>query len=463
MVFVDFAVLPPEVISAQIHTGPGATSMLAAAAAWERLAGELHSTAFDYGSVIAELSESWAGPSSVSMAVASAPFVVWISTTAAQAEEAATKARAAAGAYEAVFAAVVPPADIAVNRTRLSSLLATNIFGQNGAAIAATEAEYEQMWSQDVAAMFAYAGASAAAGELAPFAEPSPMTNGAAESTQYAAAATAPAASVSSWLQQIEDFLNSLATGYTKLWEQLISGVTGNPNIAPFWETLYSSISGIGSQATWTNVVNSTTGMGISQWKNFFIYSPWAAQIPKSALAGGLASPAQGARIGPIRPASAILGASPTVGALSVPPGWATASPVIRLAVNALPATSLDAAPAADVPGSVLDEANLGSFTGGAVGSPAARAVRSATIQTRATTNQRRIEPVKLDRVIAQLQEQPDRVQHWSVDEAGLDDLVARLRTTPGVHAVHVRDDEDPVVTAPDSSSVGTPAVRPFS
>ncbi len=48
--------------------------------------------------------------------------------------------------------------------------------------------------------------------------------------------------------------------------------------------------------------------------------------------------------------------------------------------------------------------------------------------------------PIPLDKVIAQLQEQPDQVQHWNVDEAGLDDLVAKLSTKPGIHAVHLTD-----------------------
>jgi hypothetical protein len=61
--------------------------------------------------------------------------------------------------------------------------------------------------------------------------------------------------------------------------------------------------------------------------------------------------------------------------------------------------------------------------------------------------------PVSLDRVIAQLQEQPDVVQHWHVDEAGLDDLVADLSTKPGVHAVHVVAEGAATVPASQSQS----------
>ena len=69
--------------------------------------------------------------------------------------------------------------------------------------------------------------------------------------------------------------------------------------------------------------------------------------------------------------------------------------------------------------------------------------------------------PVKLDKVIAHLQEPPDQVQHWNVDEAGLDDLVARLSTKPGIHAVHVSADDKASVPAADrSAGIAEPSHR---
>ena len=67
---MDFGVLPPEINSARMYTGPGAGPMLAAAAAWDGLAAQLHSTAASYGSVITGLAVEWQGPSSASMAAA---------------------------------------------------------------------------------------------------------------------------------------------------------------------------------------------------------------------------------------------------------------------------------------------------------------------------------------------------------------------------------------------------------
>ena len=176
---MDFGALPPEINSARMYAGPGPESMLAAAAAWNGLAAELHSAASSYASVVSELTSGpWLGPSSTAMAAAAAPYVAWMNATAGQAELAATQAQAAAGAYEAAFAMTVPPPVIAANRTQLASLIATNIFGQNTSAIAANEAQYGEMWAQDAAAMYGYAANSAAAtAKVTPFTAAPQTTN----------------------------------------------------------------------------------------------------------------------------------------------------------------------------------------------------------------------------------------------------------------------------------------------
>ena len=174
---LDFAALPPEINSGLMYTGPGSGPMLAASMAWDALADNLYLTAISYGSVISDLTSSWLGPSSGSMAAAAAPYVSWISATAAQAEQAAAQAKAAVAAYEAAFAMTVPPAVIAANRALLMMLVATNFFGQNTPAIMATEALYVEMWAQDAMAMYGYAGASSAASTLAPFTTPAQTTD----------------------------------------------------------------------------------------------------------------------------------------------------------------------------------------------------------------------------------------------------------------------------------------------
>src|ERR1700689_2206635 len=103
---MDYGALPPEINSARMYAGPGPEAMLAAGAAWNGLASELHSAAASYGSVISELTGGpWVGPSSTAMEAAVTPPVTWISATAGQAEQAATQAQAAASAYQSALTA----------------------------------------------------------------------------------------------------------------------------------------------------------------------------------------------------------------------------------------------------------------------------------------------------------------------------------------------------------------------
>src|ERR1700736_4973263 len=167
---MDFGIYPPEITSGRMYTGPGSGPMMAAAQAWGALADELYTAATAYQSVVSELTSGvWSGPSSMAMTASAATYVEWLSSTAAQAEQTSAQAAAAASAYEAAFASTVPPAVIAANRSLLMTLLATNFFGQNTPAIAATEAQYAEMWAQDAVAMYGYAGSSAIATELTAF------------------------------------------------------------------------------------------------------------------------------------------------------------------------------------------------------------------------------------------------------------------------------------------------------
>ncbi len=122
------------------------------------------------------------------MAAAAAPYVTWLSATGDQAQQTAAQATAAASAYESAFAATVPPPMIDANRSLLAALVATNVLGQNTPAIAATEALYAEMWAQDAAAMYGYAGASATASQVNPFTTPPQTTNSSGLVSQSVAA-----------------------------------------------------------------------------------------------------------------------------------------------------------------------------------------------------------------------------------------------------------------------------------
>ncbi|WP_201399781.1 PPE domain-containing protein, partial [Mycobacterium intracellulare] len=65
------------------------------AMAWDELAAALQSTADSYQAEITTLTSGpWVGPSAAAMTAAITPYLEWMRTTGAQAEEAATQARA---------------------------------------------------------------------------------------------------------------------------------------------------------------------------------------------------------------------------------------------------------------------------------------------------------------------------------------------------------------------------------
>jgi PPE-repeat protein len=189
---LDFGALPPEVNSLRMYTGPGSAPMLSAMTAWDALAAEMRLTATAYESVLSTLiDDGWRGPASAAMTAAVAPYVTWLSVTGLQAEQTASQAAAAAAEFDAAFAMTVPPALVAANRARLLVLVATNFLGINTPAIAATEAEYAEMWAQDATAMYAYAAGAAQAATLTPFSEPAQTTNPSGAAGQAAAVAQA--------------------------------------------------------------------------------------------------------------------------------------------------------------------------------------------------------------------------------------------------------------------------------
>jgi PPE-repeat protein len=192
---MDFTTLPPEVISALIHSGPGSESLVFAAAAWRQLAVDLEDAANSYTATVSSMGESWYGPSSAAMNQSIAPYLSWLRTTSQQAQQVAGQAQAAATAFNTTSASVISPAVVLANRMQLAHLLATNIFGINMPAIAANEAAYQEMWATDVAAMTRYQAASSQATTLPQFTSPTSTTNPSGLATQGNSAAPAATAS----------------------------------------------------------------------------------------------------------------------------------------------------------------------------------------------------------------------------------------------------------------------------
>ena len=243
---LDYGILPPEINSARIYTGPGSGPILAAASAWGGLAAELSSAASSYTAVISELTDgSWGGLAAESMAAAATPYVEWMSTAAAQAEQTAGQAQAAAAAYEAAYAMTVPPAVVAANRAQQAALVATNVVGQNTAAIAATDALYAEMWAQDAAAMYGYASSSAAAATVTPFSSPPQTTNPAAAASQAGAVSQATATAAGTGTQStLSQVISTVPSALQGLSSPLSSASGGVSPFAPGSNTATTGIAG---------------------------------------------------------------------------------------------------------------------------------------------------------------------------------------------------------------------------
>ena len=315
-----------------MYIGPGAGPMTAAALAWDAVATELFTAAVGYGSVLTELTDAWRGPTSLSMASAATPFVVWLHATATVAEQTAIAAKAAAAAYELAFAMTVPPPVIAANRSLLLALITTNFFGQNTPAIAATEAHYAQMWIQDATAMYGYAGSSAAASHLTRFTGPRPTTS-----------------------------LNGLAA------QSGAAGHTANnaaapptpPTQSPTWVDYLEHVPNV------VNTVMSNSSAAVSRSGIVITNARLAFQDAQAGVTGRLTSAdsTPGYRV----TVSAAMGRAVPLAGVSVPAGWITAAPDIAtssssaMSVATATGTATGTAP---VPGSVFSQAALGTLSG---------------------------------------------------------------------------------------------------
>jgi PPE-repeat protein len=333
---MDYGILPPEINSARIYAGPGSAPMLAAASAWDGLAAELSSAASSYTGVISELTEGpWRGPASASMATAATPYVAWMNTAAAQGEQTAGQARAAAAAFDAAFAMTVPPAVVAANRAQLAALVATNVLGQNTPAIAVTEALYGEMWSQDAAAMYGYAGSSAAAATVTPFSSPPETTNAAGAASQGGAVSQAAGTSSSAGVQSaLSQVVSTVPPALQSLAAPVQSASLAPGDITNLLSNLASSsftpmsVAGITQVGADLSVIRALSAVGI----------PGGASgvAGEGVAAMGAVGPAGAASLGSA-PVSAGIGRATLVGTMSVPQSWAAAAPATSPAVATSP------------------------------------------------------------------------------------------------------------------------------
>jgi PPE-repeat protein len=350
---VDFGALPPEFNSARMYMGPGASSFQVAASAWNGLAAELQSAAQGYETTITQLaSDEWNGPASTAMAAAAQPYIAWMQETSAQAAQAAMQAQAASAAYEQAFASTVAPPLVAANRAETAAAVQANVFGQYTPLIMQLEAQYGEMWAQDAAAMYTYAGQSASATQVTPFASPAATTNPAGTASQASAVAAATGNSAASSSQSI---LSQLTSSMPSSLQSLASpaATSAATTTTPF-QDLFSFI--FGTTVLPTNLAALVTDY--SPYASLFYNTEglpyfsvgmgnFGVQIAKSAgmlggaapaaaapalhglggLGAGLGGGAAGAAGGAAHSVSAISGEAASIGKLAVPASWAGATP----------------------------------------------------------------------------------------------------------------------------------------
>ncbi|MDT5222214.1 MAG: hypothetical protein QOF15_4319 [Mycobacterium sp.] len=340
---MSFAAFPPEINSGLMYTGAGAGPLMAAATAWNNLAAELSTTATQYESILTSLTtEQWTGAGSAAAAAAAQPYISWLTSTAAAAEQAGLQASASAASYEAAFTATVPPPVIAANRATLAALVATNFLGINTPAIMATEAHYMEMWVQDATAMATYQAAAAVAALLDPLLPATPTTNpggaGAQAAAVSAAQAVGPAAGLSDIVTGLQGELSNLALGTSSIGTGLfnalpvpvqtlltsLDGFIGSPLI-------FNGIQQVGVTGAWFMFAAIPNGIfaGHTIDANIAAAAAAVAAAPEAAAAG-LASEVGSAG------AAASIGEASLVGSLSVPASWASAAPAVSGAGTAL-------------------------------------------------------------------------------------------------------------------------------
>src|SRR5271156_6485458 len=332
---LDFGALSPEINSALMYMGPGSSSFQVAASAWNGLAAELQSAAQGYETTITQLaSDEWNGPASAAMASAAQPYVTWMQETAAQAEQAAAQARAAAAAYEQAFAATVAPPLVAANRAETAAAVQANVFGQ-----------YAQRWAQDAAAMYSYAGQSASAAQVTPFATPAATSNPGGTATQAAAVSqatgTSAASSSQSILQQLTSSMpsslqslaspaaTSAATTPLQSLYALIFGTTVLPtnlsalvsNYSPYASLFYNT-----EGLPYFSVGMGNFGVQIAKSAGMLGGAAPAAAAPAlhglSGLGGALGGGGAAGAGAAAHSISAISGGAGSVGKLAVPASW---------------------------------------------------------------------------------------------------------------------------------------------
>jgi PPE-repeat protein len=280
--------------------------------------------------------------------------------------------------------------------------LASNFFGQNTPAIAATEIQYAEMWVQDAVAMYGYAASSASATALSPFQQPQQNTDPGSSANQAAAAshaanttagnAQSAASSVQQAFSAIPNALQSAATSDSAATSPAAAGdiLATLSNLITVFVSLPSDLAFFGAVLPQDiaagpvdlpfSMVDSLTGQHtddiVSGWNGD---DPFIRRdgVPSNDFPATILNPSQGAGdaiAAGMRDAEAI-------GQLSVPRNWAVAADEVKpmSLTTSLTDANVAAVPAAEAgTASTFNQMGIGGMAGQAMAGPPTAAAELA-------------------------------------------------------------------------------------
>jgi PPE-repeat protein len=283
---------------------------------------------------------------------------------------------------------------IAANRALLAVLVATNFLGQNTPAIAATEALYLEFWAQDAAAMYNYAGSSAAATQLDELPQPAEAVDPLSVVDQGIAAFKGAGQAVQAQLNsigarlmpRIGDVLQTLSSplnGQFNAIDQWIIANTPLDDIVPLYTKYMSPYMNSVAYEMQSTLFLGDEMAGFAKLGTFA--NDVAPAFPKiEAAVGGAAGalPKLSSSVGGV--AAGLGKAVPLGSGLSVPVSWTSATAQAGSGVTAIGnATSISAAAEGAVGGNMPVAPPFGQFVNAGNGRRAPAYGHRLTFMTR--------------------------------------------------------------------------------
>ncbi|WP_269089158.1 PPE family protein [Mycobacterium avium] len=162
--------MPPEVNTGRLIAGAMAEPYVQAQAAWQALAADFTAAMSMLTAEIATVSTLWQGMAAQQAQAAFAPYLAWMDSIVAMAQQRAAAAGAQAGAYSTAVVTTPTLAELAENHITHFILEMTNFLGVNTIPIAVNEFQYfVELWNRAAGAMDEYASATAVNTAFPPF------------------------------------------------------------------------------------------------------------------------------------------------------------------------------------------------------------------------------------------------------------------------------------------------------